>query len=85
MTVSTEVKAALLISIFYQGPWEYLESALRSIDPKTLALIREVPEGSLRDRLADWCERRDAAWRMRYVRAHREPSRTWRRQPMARA
>lgn len=72
----------LLVFIRYEGPWERLWLWLMAIDRTTNEIKFEVPEGSLRDRLADFCDRRDIAWRRRWARRYPVlPRAVWERKP----
>lgn len=70
----------LLVFIRYEGPWERLGMWLLAIDRKTNEIRFEVPEGSWRDRLSDWCDRRDIAWRRKWAaRWPEHPAAIWER------
>lgn len=67
----------LLIFVFYQGPWDRAALWLYGIKGNTI--VREVPDGSLRSRLAEWCDRRDTKWREKWARRwpDRKPHSWW--------
>lgn len=67
----------LLLSIMYSGPYEKIEAWAWTIDRRTLEIRKEIPEGSWRDRLASWAERKDHAWRERYVDQGIHPRKIW--------
>jgi hypothetical protein len=78
-----EAGRAAMIGLLYEGPWERAVNWLRAIDPETGDIRREVPDGSLRDRLANWCGRQDAAWQLRYARDGCRPPGRWRRRGLS--
>lgn len=64
----TDIQAKrLLIFIFYVSPWNRAATWLSGIDRKTNQIILAVPDDSLRARLAEWCDRRDTAWRHKWA------------------
>lgn len=72
--------AKLVIAVMYEGPWERLSTRLLAIDPVTLEIRHEIKTNGLRDRLAAWCDKRDHAWRNRWVdRASQRPPDRYRR------
>jgi hypothetical protein len=68
----------LYLTIFYRGPWDILTSWLLG-NGRTWR--RDVPDGSLRERLAHQTETRDRMWRERYVQSGDNPHRIWKRRP----
>lgn len=66
----------LYLSVFYDGPWDRLAGLLWGVNSGRL-----VSDGSLRDRLATFCDSRDTAWRRRYVRIGQLPPDRWLRKP----
>jgi hypothetical protein len=66
------------IGIFWEGPWCRLGLWLIGID-RNSDLKFEVKPGSLRDRLADWADRRDIAWKRRWAARDGYPPEFWRR------
>jgi len=68
-----------LIAALYEGPWERAETWLSAIDWRTGEIWREVPDGSLRDRLANFCDRRNTAWRDKWARRQDDPPPRWKR------
>lgn len=72
---SQEGPKMLLLHVFFQGPWERASAWLWCHDTD-----REVHDGSLRDRLACFCDKRDTAWRKRWAaRWPERPKDKWRR------
>lgn len=69
----------LVITIFYEGPWDRAATWLWAVDPVTLSLRREVRPGTLRDRLAGRCDDRNRAWINRYARRGMNPPDRWKR------
>lgn len=73
----------LLLCVLYKGPWEYVTSWLynmHKVDANgNLGPKHEVADDSLRGRLAEWADRRDWAWREKYVRAGKRPHSRWKR------
>jgi hypothetical protein len=70
----------LMISISHEGPWDRLSGWLLGYDRRTGRLRFEVRDGSLRERLAVFCEARDVAWRNRWAARHpRQPPARWKR------
>lgn len=71
----------LYISVFYKGPWERIGAWLLAID-RNNQIRREIKPGTIRDRLADWAERRNTAWASRWAaRYPRRPHQRWERKP----
>lgn len=64
----------LYIGLMYESLWEKTMCWLYSIDRE-----RDIADSSLRGRMADFCDRRDAAWRARWVARRREPPARWKR------
>jgi hypothetical protein len=75
----------ILLSVRYESPWERLFTWLWAIDADTDEPRFEVAPGTLRDRLACFCDERDSAWRERYVRSGRTPRARWRRRTVTAA
>ena len=63
----------------YEGPFERLMNWLWCIDPLTAEIIREVPEGSLRNWMACRAETLDRMWRNWHVIRGLMPAERWRR------
>lgn len=73
---SPEGRRLLALHVFFQSPWERLANRLWAVD----VTGKVVRDGSLRDRLACWCDRRDTAWRKRWgARWPERPPAKWRR------
>ncbi len=68
---------AFLISIFWKGPWERVAGMLWAINGDEIR--RVVPDGSLRDRLACWCDYRDRIWTYKHALRNRTPGLRWQR------
>jgi hypothetical protein len=77
------LNARIVISLWYEGPWERVMNWLFGIDRRTNGLRCEVADGSVRARAAEWAELRDFAWRtraaVRWQRDGTPPSRRWKR------
>ncbi len=69
----------LLLAVRYSGPWERAQLWLDAIDPRTGETRKDVRDGSLRSRLAAFCDRRDYAWRARWERRGTDPPPRWKR------
>ncbi len=72
-----------LFWIDYESPWErlaYMVSGIRR-DNTLRFEIPENPTGwrKVLDRLADFCDDRDRAWRERHLAKHTRPRAMWRR------
>jgi hypothetical protein len=73
--VSDVDRRRLLISVFYEGPWERLASWLWAVGRED----KVVRDGSLRDRLACRADYRDRLWCYRYALRGRDPHPRWKR------
>jgi len=72
----------MAVTLRFEGPWERLGLWLLAIDRTTKEIRFEVRQGSLRDRLAGFCDRRDIAWRRKWARRYPElPLAIWERKP----
>lgn len=73
----------LLLNTKYEGPWERLASWLWKLHKADAdgnhAPEHYVADGSVRDRLAIWAERRDRDWREGHVLKGTSPSQRWER------
>lgn len=69
----------MLIAIFYESPWERLETLLLGINWRTLEIRHHVRDGSLLSRLADVCDDRNRAWVRRYAARGVNPPARWKR------
>ncbi len=69
----------LLFAVRYCGPWERAAAWLDAVDPDTGETRKNVRDGSLRSRLAAFCERRDAAWQARRTGRDDGPPPRWER------
>jgi hypothetical protein len=76
--------AALYVAVMYEGPWEKIMCWSMGIDRKTCELKFEMDPSRLlhrlRDRLGDFSERRDVAWRRRWAARDRMPPARWKRE-----
>jgi hypothetical protein len=73
----------LVILVNYRGPWEILGDGLSSLTADG-EIIRELPAGCLRERLADHTDRLDNRWRGKAARKMQadpawRPAEAWRR------
>lgn len=75
--VSKVSDRAFLISIFWKSPWERVAERLWAISGTEIR--REVKDGSLRDRLACWCDYRDRIWGYKQALRGRTPNLRWER------
>jgi hypothetical protein len=74
--VSKVSDRAFLISMFWKGPWERAAERLWAITAEG-EITRVVPEGSLRDQLASWCDYRDRIWSYKHALCGRPPHPRW--------
>lgn len=73
----------LLLTIFYQGPWERLTNFFYGIK-RDNSLRWEIPGNprgvrKLLAALGNYCEYRDAIWRFKYNRQRKNPPSIWKR------
>lgn len=68
------------ITLLWESPWERLMAWLWAIRRRDGTIRREIIPGTLRDRLACACDRRDARWRKRWALSFDDPPHRWRRQ-----
>lgn len=80
-SVSAAGETRLLLMIFYKGPYERISHWLWKVEHQDEDEIfdNSVTPGSARDRLAAWFEKRDTAWREKYVRSGKSPHDRWKR------
>lgn len=73
----------LLLCVLYKGPWDRATAWLykmHKVDANgNIPAHHEVTDNSLRGRLAEWTDKRDRAWREKYVRAGKKPHPRWKR------
>lgn len=72
----------LLITVFYEGPWERLCNLALAIR-RDNTLRREIPEDHWRNRIADWLDYRDKMWVNSYALRKRTPNARWKRRGQA--
>ncbi len=76
--ITDEQARRLLFMVTWKGPWERVTDLIYGLR-KDASVRWEVKEGTAVQRLADWAEDRDAAWRARYEVSGRKPHAVWRR------
>jgi hypothetical protein len=77
----------LLLTIFYQGPWDRLSNWCYGIRKGTEELRWDIPAEPKGIKwvlmvIGDWAEKRDKQWRAKFAVTGREPRKLWNRRPL---
>jgi len=77
----------LLLTIFFEGPWDRLSNWCYGLRKGTEELRWEIPEHPrgvkwVLKSVGDWAEQRDQLWKTKYAIKRKEPSKIWSRRPL---